>query len=32
MEIEPGGDMFAYSNGGPIANPSLQAISFPLSS
>jgi len=32
MEIEPDGAMFAYSNGGPILNPSLQAISFPLSS
>lgn len=33
MEIDPGGDMFAYGNGsGPILDPSLQAISFPLSS
>jgi hypothetical protein len=32
MEIEPGGGMFAYSNGGTALNPSLQAISFPLSS
>lgn len=32
MEIEPDGSMFAYSNGGEILNPSLQAISFPLSS
>jgi hypothetical protein len=32
MEIEPDGSMFAYSNGGQIIDPSLQAISFPLSS
>ena len=32
MEIEPDGGMFAYSNGGPTLDPSLQAISFPLSS
>jgi hypothetical protein len=33
MEIEPNGDMFIYGSGsGPILNPSLQAISFPLSS
>ena len=32
MEIEPGGDIFVYSNGGQLADPSLQGISFPLSS
>jgi hypothetical protein len=32
MEIQPNGDMFAYANTGPLLNPSLQAISFPLSS
>jgi hypothetical protein len=32
MEIQPDGDMFAYSNGGQTLDPSLQAISFPLSS
>ena len=32
MEIEPAGGMFAYANGGQIIDPSLQAISFPLSS
>ena len=32
MEIEPDGSMFAYANGGRIIDPSLQAISFPLSS
>ncbi len=32
MEIEPNGEMFGYANTGPTLNPSLQAISFPLSS
>jgi hypothetical protein len=32
MEIEPDGSMVAYANGGHIIDPSLQAISFPLSS
>jgi hypothetical protein len=32
MEIQPDGGMFAYANGGHIIDPSLQAISFPLSS
>jgi hypothetical protein len=34
MEIEPSGDMFAYAttNGSPPVDPSLAAISFPLSS
>lgn len=34
MEIQPDGEMFAYSatNGGPPADPSLAAISFPVSS
>jgi hypothetical protein len=34
MEIEPSGGMFAYApaGGGQIQAPSLQAISFPLSS
>src|ERR1700722_919638 len=34
MEIEPGGEMFAYSttDGGPLIAPSLATISFPLSS
>jgi hypothetical protein len=34
MEIQPDGEMFAYGSttGGPAVNPSLAAISFPLSS
>jgi hypothetical protein len=34
MEIEPSGEMFAYQSttGGPAIDPSLAAISFPLSS
>jgi len=34
MEIEPSGEMFAYgtTNGSPPVDPSLAAISFPLSS
>jgi hypothetical protein len=34
MEIQENGDMFAYGSttGGPAVNPSLAAISFPLSS
>lgn len=33
MEIQPDGGMFIYGSGhGPILSPSLQAISFPLSS
>jgi hypothetical protein len=34
MEIEPSGEMFAYAttNGSPPVDPSLAAISFPLSS
>lgn len=33
MAIDPQGGMFVYGNGtGPIDYPSLQAISFPLSS
>ncbi len=34
MEIEPNGEMFAYATtgGGPPVDPSLAAISFPLSS
>lgn len=32
MEIEPDGEMAAYPNGGSVLDPSLQAISFPLSS
>jgi len=33
MEIEPNGDMFIYGPAsGPILNPTLQAISFPVNS
>lgn len=34
MEIEPNGEMFVYAStsGGPVVDPSLDAISFPLSS
>jgi hypothetical protein len=34
MEIEPSGELFAYGSttGGPAVDPSLAAISFPLSS
>jgi hypothetical protein len=33
MEIEPNGDMFIYPPAsGPILNPTLQAISFPVNS
>jgi hypothetical protein len=33
MEIQPDGDMFIYGPGsGPILDPTLQAISFPVSS
>ena len=34
MEIEPSGEMFAYgtTHGSPPVDPSLAAISFPLSS